>query len=76
MIEKVARSYFIRARTLDGQTIEVGPYEKRFCEQVLGDIRNRVAIEDHSFIPSREKAVHYDELDLPTIGMEPCEERD
>ena len=66
----MARSYFIRARTVDGSIITVGPYEKQFCEQVLGDIRNRIAIDDHTLVPSREKPVHYNEIDLQTIGME------
>ena len=68
--ELVARSYFIRARTVDGKTLTVGPYEKQFCEQVLGDMRNKIAIDDHAFIPSHQPPVHYDEIDLRTIGME------
>ncbi|MDQ6930440.1 MAG: hypothetical protein M3126_07230 [Candidatus Eremiobacteraeota bacterium] len=70
----MARSYYIRARTIDGKTVTVGPYEKRYCEQVLGDIRNRIAVDDHAIIPSRETPVEYCEIDLNTVGMEPCDD--
>lgn len=55
---------------MDGNTITVGPYEKRLCEQVLGDIRNHIAIDDHELVPTHEKPVHYNEIDLRTVGME------
>ncbi len=67
---RMARSYYIRARTIAGNTITVGPYEKRFCEQILGDIRNHIALDDHELVPTREQPVHYNEIDLRTIGME------
>ncbi len=72
---RVARSYYIRGRTIDGNTITVGPYEKRLCEQVLGDIRNHIALDHHELVPTREKPVHYNEIDLRTIGMEASDDK-
>ncbi|MBV8726656.1 MAG: hypothetical protein JO233_02630 [Candidatus Eremiobacteraeota bacterium] len=60
--------WLIVGRTLKGATIKLGPYEKRYAEQMLADIRNRVASGNASRLESSE--LSYTDIDLTSLGME------
>ena len=69
MNESGDSQWTIVGRTLEGATLELGPYEKRYAEQMLADIRNRVSSGDPSRIEST--ITSYAEVDLTSLGMEP-----
>jgi len=61
-------NWMIVGRTLKGEILEVGPYEKRYAEQILADIRNRVSNADASRLESTQ--FRYADIDLLSLGME------
>jgi hypothetical protein len=63
--------WLVVGRTVSDQPVTVGPFEKRYAEQVLADIRNRVSSGDASTLEST--SFLYSEIDLPTLGMERCD---
>jgi len=69
MSESGDSQWMIVGRTLQGDPLEIGPYEKRYAEQMLADIRNRVASGDVSRVESTN--VSYADVDLTSLGMEP-----
>lgn len=57
--------------TISGRSIRVGPFEKRYAEQMLADIRNRVSNSQDGLLETEADDVAYREIDLPSLGMEP-----
>ncbi len=62
--------WIIVGRTLAGDALELGPYEKRYAEQMLADIRNRVSNDDRR--PLESTNFRYSDIELTSLGMEPC----
>jgi len=63
-------SWSIVGRTLSGESLAIGPFEKRYAEQLLADIRNRVSNDSSGTLESEGIAIPYTDIDLPTLGME------
>ena len=68
MHERGDSQWVIVGRTLRGQALQLGPYEKRYAEQLLADIRNHVANGDTS--PIEAGGASYADIDLSSLGME------
>ena len=68
MRESGDSQWLIIGRTLQGQALQLGPYEKRYAEQLLADIRNHVANSDTATVEGGN--VSYADIDLTSLGME------
>ena len=60
--------WLIIGRTLQGTALQLGPFEKRYAEQMLADIRNHVANGDAAKVDGGDFS--YADIDLTSLGME------